>query len=102
MPVLDQCFLRVMGHALAFVRFDLEFALMANVRNVRPDGSDGLSPAGHLDHDFWRPPNGAPDLLDLFCGEAARSMRGRPPDTEEVQEGFARRRYTEHAPRHCG
>jgi len=48
MPVLDQCFLRVTGHALAFVGLDLEFAVVAYIRNVCPDGSDGLSPASHL------------------------------------------------------
>jgi hypothetical protein len=102
MPVLDQFFLRVMVKALAFVRLNLEFAMLANVRNVRPDRSDAPSPAGHLDHDFRRSPNGAPDLLDLCCGEAARSVWAGTPGAEEIQERLARRRYTEDPLRHYG
>jgi hypothetical protein len=50
---------------LSVVRFELKLTLLADVGEVRRDGAALSPPAGHLHHDLWYPPHGAPDLLNL-------------------------------------
>jgi hypothetical protein len=90
MPFLEQRLLVVPRHPPSFVRLELELSLPADVGEVRRDRSDPLTAAGDFDHDFRRPADGAPDLLDLVAAET-HARWTRAPTAENVEQRAAAR-----------
>ena len=91
-PVPEQRLLAFLVDALAFVGFDLQLPLAADVRQVGRDRAAADSAARDFDHDFRGPTNGSEDLLDLDGRELNRPRRTCPAGTEDVQERGTRAR----------
>src|SRR5205807_6996886 len=85
-PVLEQPLLGFLVDAIAFVGFDLQLPLAADVRQVGRDRAAVGSATGDFDHDLGGPADRSHDLLNLGRRELNRPRRTRPAGTEDVQE----------------
>ena len=89
-PVLEQPLLGFLVDAIAFVGFDLQLPLAADVRQVGCDRAAADSAARDFDHDLGGAAHRPRDLLNLGRRELNRPRRTRPAGTEDVQERVTR------------
>src|SRR5256885_17018453 len=85
-PVPEQRLLGFLVDALAFVGFDLQLPLAADVRQVGRDRAAADTAARDFDHDLGGPADRPHDLLDLGGRELNRPRGTGPGGTEDVQE----------------
>ena len=84
MPILDQRFLSCFRKALSFVRLNVEFTVLTDVREVCADRANCFASSSHLDHDFRCPADCAPNFLDLRLREARWRRRACAPAAEQL------------------